>query len=72
MGKYHNKATKGLPFRFAIFERKVLEIPRFVAEGPWPWGGAHGSPGSREDFLPSGLRTFWGSVCCCRTGKVKA
>jgi hypothetical protein len=33
MGKYHNQATKGLPFRFAIFEKKVLEIPRLVWEG---------------------------------------
>jgi hypothetical protein len=57
MGKYHDKATKSVPFRF---ERRMIKIPIIEWEGPFFVDGARGSHGSREDFIPP-VRIFWGS-----------
>jgi hypothetical protein len=42
MGKYHNKATKSVPFRY---KRRMIKILIIEWEGPFFVDGAHGSHG---------------------------
>jgi hypothetical protein len=52
MGKYHNKATKSVLFRF---ERRMIKIPIIEREGSFFVGGAHGS--QSRGLYP--VRIFW-------------